>query len=64
MLGSRCWKCRHVGGRADLKYYVGYQLPRQFIEEGMAERGKFDNQGIDVKAQAVVLDVGFVWWKS
>ena len=57
MHGSCGWKRGHDGGRADLEHHVGYQLLGQFVEEGMAERGKLDGQGIDVTAQAVVLGV-------
>ena len=60
MHGRRCWKRGHDRGRADLEHHVGYQLPGQFVEEGMAERGKLDGQSIDVTTQAAVLDVGLV----
>ncbi len=58
MLGCRCGECGHDRGRVDLQYYVGYQLLGQLAEEGVAERGEFDDQGFDVSAKAVVLGHG------
>lgn len=57
MLGCRSWQRGYDGGRADLKHYVGYQLLGQSAQEGLAERGELDYQGIYVAAQAAVLDV-------
>ena len=56
MLGCCCGERRHDRGRADLKYHVGHQLLGQFVEEGLAKRGKLDDQGIDVATKTAVLD--------
>lgn len=42
-------------GRVDLEHHVGDQLLGQLVEERVAERGEFDDQGVHVSAEAVVL---------
>lgn len=55
----RCcgWKRGDDRGRADLEHHVGYQLPSQFAEEGLAKCWQLDGKGLDVSPEAAVLDV-------
>ena len=56
---SRCcgWKRGNDRGRADLEHHVGYQLPSQFAEEGLAKCWQLNGKGLDVSTEAAVLDV-------
>ena len=48
--GCCSWQRGHDGGRADIEHHVGHQLFGQFVEEGVAKRREFDDQGINVAA--------------
>lgn len=55
MLGCCGRERGHDRGRVDLQHHVGDQLLGQLVEERVAKRGKLDDQGVHVSAEAVVL---------
>jgi len=53
--GRRCRQCCDDRGRANWQHNARHQLFGVTVEEGLAKRGKLDDQGINVTTQALIL---------